>query len=985
MAGFRLRANNLSGTIAENPLTFNAVSMTCPASAPVVVAPFRLVVTLEPDTANEEVVDVTNHVAGATTWTIVRGQEGRGGVGVAHAQGTAWKHGPTAGDFFGGADFNVMSPRYGAVGDAKESAVDDGAITTGTPNFTSASAAFVNATMANGGEIGKRHVLEGAGPGGLSLVANVIAVPSATSLTLSVNASTTVSGKHYAWGTPDGQAFINAAADAAASGVMTGGIPYVPGRAFMLELQVPTTVSWFFAGATIIAGLNTPRIFSVTGPDVRFDGRMTYVGMNLASDCFGGVSQSNTSFMLHAAARRCALPLATPSVPTLVAQAGTTDLTVGNYGGLVTYVDASGIETGGVGSTLTAVTAGQQLLYTASAVPANVTQVKFYLSSSTGAGVTLGLLATVVPVAGTATYTQVSKTAGVGGTAVIPGGNATGNLLVNLILNAGCKVDGFYTSLDSALIRLEGGKDLEMKGIKAGPYTRDPQQWIGFIGDIFGQRPQITNVGMYDSHVDGGGVITRSALVVAQAFGGGTHGRGAKMRGLSATNTASLADGVDIIQWDQVAWDKFNFDACQNGLNISGCTGVQGGTGEATNCRAPGIQVGDITVAFPTNLITTDKWTSIDCGVGGQTDFTASGACIFAPAGSSTNVVIFSDLVCYKSGNVLMKYGLGIGNGVGGTFSVIKVNGGFLLGQTAPYLDSSTTPPAIQWNNVGNVTDTFSELPQLAAAPLAPFSGWLRGYVSKVAGRNIPAWIGSDGASYISQAALHGPKIILWQDQPGGTNGSIIGSLAAVGAGTYAALLPTTTNNYTIVKRGTWKTVVTTANQNVGIRMAELCIFRSSTAGQGGWFFECRFGIEAWTAGDRFFIGLTASSTPVTGQPSALLNIAGLGIDAADTAFTFMHNDGTGTATKDAIAGQPALAANQGYAFYMFNPPGTAFLFYRLDNLNTGLNIIEGVTATDLPAVATMMQAVAMAGNAANAGAAAAGIGVGRIYVETLN
>jgi hypothetical protein len=69
----------------------------------------------------------------------------------------------------------------------------------------------------------------------------------------------------------------------------------------------------------------------------------------------------------------------------------------------------------------------------------------------------------------------------------------------------------------------------------------------------------------------------------------------------------------------------------------------------------------------------------------------------------------------------------------------------------------------------------------------------------------------------------------------------------------------------------------------------------------------------------------------------------------------------------------------------MYNPPGTAFLFYRLDNLNTGLNIIEGVTGTDLPAVAVMMQAVAMAGNAANAGANAAGIGVGRIYVETYN
>jgi hypothetical protein len=53
------------------------------------------------------------------------------------------------------------------------------------------------------------------------------------------------------------------------------------------------------------------------------------------------------------------------------------------------------------------------------------------------------------------------------------------------------------------------------------------------------------------------------------------------------------------------------------------------------------------------------------------------------------------------------------------------------------------------------------------------------------------------------------------------------------GAGTYSTALPTITSVYTSIKRGRWANVVTTANQVLGIRNAEL-MYTSAVASQGG-------------------------------------------------------------------------------------------------------------------------------------------------------
>lgn len=74
----------------------------------------------------------------------------------------------------------------------------------------------------------------------------------------------------------------------------------------------------------------------------------------------------------------------------------------------------------------------------------------------------------------------------------------------------------------------------------------------------------------------------------------------------------------------------------------------------------------------------------------------------------------------------------------------------------------------------------------------------------------------------------------------------------------------------------------------------------SGSALAGGFDFFCRVGLETIAAGNRIFVGmLTGTAAPTaSSDPSAFVNMAGLAKDAADTNVQFMHNDGSGTATK---------------------------------------------------------------------------------------
>jgi hypothetical protein len=168
-----------------------------------------------------EMITVAN-VSG-TSWTVTRGAEST--TPVAHAAGFTVVQVVTAGVLAGLAypawQFPVQA--YGAQGDGKIGTGGTG--TSGTATFTDAGASFINAA-APAGDVGKVIIInQGTGSATVAtnpFVGTIIAVNSATSVTLNANLAATCAAAPYIYGTDDAAA-INAAILAAAQWAVTTG------------------------------------------------------------------------------------------------------------------------------------------------------------------------------------------------------------------------------------------------------------------------------------------------------------------------------------------------------------------------------------------------------------------------------------------------------------------------------------------------------------------------------------------------------------------------------------------------------------------------------------------------------------------------------------------------------------------------------------------------------------------------------------------
>jgi hypothetical protein len=312
-----------------------------------------------------------------------------------------------------------------------------------------------------------------------------------------------------------------------------------------------------------------------------------------------------------------------------------------------------------------------------------------------------------------------------------------------------------------------------------------------------------------------------------------------------------------------------------------------------------------------------------------------------------------------------------------GADTQVQFNDGGALGADADLAWAKTTNSL----TLGG-TDTGIVLQTITTEPTAQAAGRLRLYAANNSGRVLPKWIGPAGVDMTVQPALFSPNIVLWTSTTA-TAGLWLGT-AGAGAGTYTTQLPVMGANLSnAMKRGRWANVVTTTNQVLGQRNTEAMFFRGSSAGQGGFFFFCRFRVEVHTAGSRWFIGMHTATTVVSADPSASTNILGFGMDAADSVFTFMHNDGAGTATKVAITGIANTASGDGFDAYIFCRPNDSEVYYRLVDINTQTEIVSSSVNANMPVNTTGLTAGALASNAALTTATATHIGVNRIYIET--
>lgn len=275
------------------------------------------------------------------------------------------------------------------------------------------------------------------------------------------------------------------------------------------------------------------------------------------------------------------------------------------------------------------------------------------------------------------------------------------------------------------------------------------------------------------------------------------------------------------------------------------------------------------------------------------------------------------------------------------------------------------------------------------ADPAASPASTLYVYSRLVAGRALPKWKGPSGLDTPFQPALFGKNIVLYMPNTGTTNGLNLGTPWS-GLGTISHPTPTSTNAATQMQRTRYANVVTTTNQVLGVSSivsTAHSFWRGNAANLGGFFFFARFLIELWPATTvRLFAGLQDGTTNILASDTVAGNVVGLWHDTTDGAnvASLVTRNNT-TTTKNALGGTaPTLAANQGFDFYLFCAPNGGTIFYRLDDLNANVTLVDSSHTTTLPlATAFMGPVVGMSNGTANITVTTTAPGVNRIYVES--
>ena len=300
----------------------------------------------------------------------------------------------------------------------------------------------------------------------------------------------------------------------------------------------------------------------------------------------------------------------------------------------------------------------------------------------------------------------------------------------------------------------------------------------------------------------------------------------------------------------------------------------------------------------------------------------------------------------------------------------------------------------VQYNNAGAMggaskltidTDGVAILGEFnTTTPSIPSSG------SKIfsrykGGRRMAAQIGPSGVDYSFQPFLATNKIGWWSATGNGTTISAL-NLTNTATGTATTRNVATTNLFTSIRRVGFVSV-TTAGSSAGTRHGAQQFWMGNAAGLGGFFYVVRFGLSsaATVATQRTFVGLYASTSVIGNvDPSTLLNMVGFGADAADTNLSFMHNDGSGVATKETLTGNiPArsLSADM-FEIRIFCAPNGTTIYYSIENLSNP-SYCEGSVTTDIPTNTTFLSPQIWTNNGVTA--LAVGIDVVSQYIETDN
>lgn len=247
------------------------------------------------------------------------------------------------------------------------------------------------------------------------------------------------------------------------------------------------------------------------------------------------------------------------------------------------------------------------------------------------------------------------------------------------------------------------------------------------------------------------------------------------------------------------------------------------------------------------------------------------------------------------------------------------------------------------------------------SSPAADSTGLIL-FNDPLAGRHMLKQMGPSGLDTYMQPHQGRNRMIQYTPNiNGGLGMNIEGAATAMtGVGTNTSATKTLTNLFVFMFRSEWLVTVAATTAVVGLRHATAHLARGNVAKVGGFHFIQRWGPATGVSNTsmRAFAGLQASvAAPTDVQPSSLLNMIGMGWDAADAQVQMMTNDGTGTATKVALGASfpvPTVDRTSVYEIALFCPPNGSDVKWQVTDLVSDAEA-SGTITTDLPAATTML------------------------------
>ena len=199
-----------------------------------------------------------------------------------------------------------------------------------------------------------------------------------------------------------------------------------------------------------------------------------------------------------------------------------------------------------------------------------------------------------------------------------------------------------------------------------------------------------------------------------------------------------------------------------------------------------------------------------------------------------------------------------------------------------------------------------------------------------------------------------------WINMPSNatTGGTLLGGVWAV-SGTNTAPTKATTTLHEFMNRAEILRTSTASTNICMLYSTSLTHGFGNAAGMGGFYFVGTFGptIGMSNTSNRGFWGMrngTGASADV--EPSTFTNAFGIAWDSADGNVQFIHNDGSGNATKVDLGSNFAVATadrTEIYRLFMYAEPNGSTVYYKVVNLKTG-NVAVGSVNTNLPSNTTM-------------------------------